>query len=326
MFVIDTLTLRGVDLLDLTDDIAMKRLAIERGIEFLQIDMAFGKCRAVTDQIPYLHLNTDIPRYGVFEHALILRFDEDRIHFLFVIFLDFRHHSIGFSHQRLTLRSTRFENFLDARESLRDIGSGDTSGMEGTHSELRTRFTDGLSSHHTDGRSEGDDMTTSEIDTITALADAATSLTGDNRSHFHLLQSRFFASFRLNTGDKIIFLDNGFSFYLKILDGHATLHAGSERDTDRIRIFTIEIGTFRILAVYFANDDILRHIDETTSEVSGCRGTKCGIGISLTRTMVRDEIFEHIESFLERTPDRKLDRFTGRTRHESLHTRHLHDD
>src|SRR5581483_12467194 len=52
--------------------------------------------------------------------------------------------AVDLGDDRRLLRYARLEQFLDARQTLGDVGPGHTTGVEGTHGELRSRFADGL--------------------------------------------------------------------------------------------------------------------------------------------------------------------------------------
>ena len=60
------------------------------------------------------------------------------------------------------LWQTRFKNFFDARETVRDVSSRDAARVEGTHGELSARLTDSLCGHRTDRLAEIDDSVFSD--------------------------------------------------------------------------------------------------------------------------------------------------------------------
>lgn len=59
----------------------------------------------------------------------------------------------------------------------------------------------------------------------------------------------------------------------------------------------VDIRALCAAAVLLADDNILGDIDKSSGEVTGVRGTKCGIGKTFTRTARRDEVFEYIKTF-----------------------------
>ena len=73
-------------------------------------------------------------------------------------------------------------------------------------------------------------------------------------------------------------------------------------------------------AVEFVDDDVLRHIDETTGQVAGVRGLERGVGETFTRTVRGDEVLQHGEAFAEVGSDRRLDDFARGLGHQTAHT------
>ena len=51
-----------------------------------------------------------------------------------------------------------------------------------------------------------------------------------------------------------------------------------------------DVDAFDGAAVVLADDDVLRHVDQTTGEVAGVSGLECGIGQALTCAVGRDEV------------------------------------
>ena len=290
--------------------------------------MSVAQYRSDRDEISFLHLEGDIRRNGILMRLLVIPIDED-LGRLTSVLVDRLHLSVDIGQDGFRLRHARLEDFLDARETLRDIRTRDTTDMEGTHRELGTRFTDSLRRDDSDRSAELDQGTPSEIDTVTDTADTATGLTGHQGSYFHPIDRLFiFDDFRRFLIDQDSFFHQDFLGFrmLDRLDSHTSLDPARIRYTRLVGIFPIEIDSFSILTVFGPNDNVLGHIDQTASQVSGGSGTKSGIRHTLTGTVRRDEVFENIESFLERTLHRQLDRLTGRTGHQTLHTGHLHDD
>ena len=53
------------------------------------------------------------------------------------------------------------------------------------------------------------------------------------------------------------------------------------------------------LAVFLADDQLLRDVDESTGQVAGVGGTERGVGETLAGTVRRDEVLEHRQAFTE---------------------------
>ena len=71
--------------------------------------------------------------------------------------------------------------------------------------------------------------------------------------------------------------------------------------------------------VQFLDDQFLGHVDETTGQVAGVRGTQSGVTETLTGTVRRDEVLEDREAFAEGRLNRTRNHLTARVGHEALH-------
>ena len=78
-------------------------------------------------------------------------------------------------------------------------------------------------------------------------------------------------------------------------------------------------------AVDLADDDFLRHVDETPREVTGVRGAERRVGQTLTGTVRRDEVLEDGQTFTEVRLDRPRDDLALRVGDETAHTGELTD-
>ena len=85
-------------------------------------------------------------------------------------------------------------------------------------------------------------------------------------------------------------------------------------------------------AILLGDRHVLRHVDETTRQVTGVGRLERRVGQTLTSAVRRDEVLEHRQAFTEVRLDRAFDDFTDATgelllrlRHQSAHTRELTD-
>ena len=78
-------------------------------------------------------------------------------------------------------------------------------------------------------------------------------------------------------------------------------------------------------AVLFADDDILRHVHQTTGQVTRVGGTQRGVSQTLTGTVRGDEVFQHRQALAVRGLDRTRDDLTLRVGHQATDTRDLTD-
>ena len=77
------------------------------------------------------------------------------------------------------------------------------------------------------------------------------------------------------------------------------------------------------VAVLFADDDILRDIDETAGEIARVRRAQCRVGKAFARAVRRDEVIGNGKTLTEVRRDRQVDDFTGRVSHQTAHSREL---
>ena len=79
-------------------------------------------------------------------------------------------------------------------------------------------------------------------------------------------------------------------------------------------------------AVLFADDHVLRYVDQTTRQVTGVGRLQCGIGQTFTGTVRRDEVLQYRQTLFEVRKDRVFDDLTAfcsrflRFGHQAAHT------
>ena len=78
-------------------------------------------------------------------------------------------------------------------------------------------------------------------------------------------------------------------------------------------------------AVGLADDDVLRHVDETPRQVAGVRRTQGRVGQSLARAVGGGEVLEDVEALHEVRLHRALDDVALRVGHEAAHPGELAD-
>src|SRR5699024_8895174 len=72
--------------------------------------------------------------------------------------------------------------------------------------------------------------------------------------------------------------------------------------------------------VLFADDDILRDVDQAPGEVPGVGGTQCGVRQPLTCTVGREEVLQYREPFTVVGLDRAGDNLPLRVSNQTAHT------
>ena len=169
-------------------------------------------------------------------------------------------------------------------------------------------------------------MAASKVATVALRAYAVTNFASDGRTHDHVvdrqileaLHGRFIKHRASIKGDLVAARDQD------RLGEYTTQHALGQRLDD---IATLDERCHRNavarLAVRLGNHEILRHVDETTCQVTRVSGLERGIGETLARAVRRDEVLQYVKAFAEVGRDRRLDDRAVRLGHQTTHTRQL---
>ena len=229
---------------------------------------------------------------------------------------------------------------LDAAGILghdRCVGSGitgHTTSVECTECQLRTRLTDGLCGDDTDGFTLLYHALGGQVAAIALHADTLLALASQHRTNFDALDGRVFNS-----------LGDGFCNLLT--SGHDELSSGRidnimYRHTSQDALIQSGNSLVAILqgralqsakcaAVFLSDNHIMRHINQTTCQITGIGRLHGGVGQTLTGTVGGDEVLQHRHSFLEVREDGVFNRTasfsTGflRLGHQTAHTSQLLD-
>src|SRR6185369_16372899 len=166
-----------------------------------------------------------------------------------------------------------------------------TTDVERTHRELRARFADGLSGDDADSFTEFDQAARSQVASVTENADATLRFAGEHGTDLDALDTGSLDGARKLFRDLLVDVDDDVALVvLDLLKRHAANDAIAQRFDD-VAGFNdgADVDSVHGGAIVFADDDVLRNIDETTREISGIRGLQGRIGQSLTGTVRRDE-------------------------------------
>src|ERR1700687_6132164 len=190
--------------------------------------------------------------------------------------------------------------------------------MEGTHSELRSRFANGLSRDHTGSLAEFHRTPGTQIASVAHDANSAPRLAGEYRANLHPLDTGSLNRTRQIFSDLVVHIDYNLAFVVfDLLERHAAHDAVAQRLDDLAGFDdTGNENSVHRAAVVFADDHVLRDIDETTRQITRVGGLQRRIGQSLAGAVRRDEVFEHRQPFTEVGRDRSLDNFTRRLGHQ----------
>ena len=204
--------------------------------------------------------------------------------------------------------------------------------MEGTQRQLSTRLADGLGRDDTDGLADIDQRVGGQRPAVALRAHAALGFAGEHGTRLDFLHA---------VSDHVAQHIHGHRF-VTLVEHFAGLrieHILSEQTRVRTTVGGLDEHEIAVLitlgdlhdkavlgaAILFTHDDFLRDVDQTTGQVTGFCGTQCGIGQTLTRAVLRDEVLEHGQAFAVVGLDRTRDDLALRVSHEASHTCDLAD-
>src|SRR6478609_6974527 len=324
VLVVDRHTLLAVDLLDLVDEVHLHRTRAEDAQHLLGVDRPLGQARADRDVLAVLHQQAGPlgDRVGVLLGAVVGR-EQDATRL--VGLLD------GDPARRLgdrgdTLGGARLEQLDDTRQTLGDVVTGHTTGVEGTHRQLGAGLTDGLRGDDADRLTDVDELAGGERTAVAERAGADLGVAGEHRADLH----RVDAGREQRTDDDVTEVDAGRGQHLTVLDDvlgerarvdrgldvvvHRAVAGALVRRRDRHRQATVGA------AVVLTDDDVLRHVDQTTGQVPRVGGAQRGVGQALAGTVRGDEELQHGQTLAEVRADRSRDDVALRVRHQATHT------
>ena len=126
-------------------------------------------------------------RDGVLEDVrAVVRCDDELARLVRVVD---RNATSGLGDRRTTLGLTCLEELHDARKTVRDVVSGHTTGVEGTHGQLRAGLTDRLGRDGTDGLTDVDELAGRERTAVALGTRTGLGLTGQDGADLDLLDT-----------------------------------------------------------------------------------------------------------------------------------------
>ncbi len=195
-----------------------------------------------------------------------------------------------------------------------------TTDVEGTHGQLGSRFTDGLCCNNADGFTLVDHMTTCQITSIAVGAYTITGFAGNRRTHHDFVNRQ-----RINLLDPCLIQEGSgrnqhFIATGNILCHHTTEYTFSQR---LYHITTLDdrahTDTLFGSAVINGNNHVLRHVNQTTGQITGVRGFECGICQTFPCTVGGDEVLKYVQTFAEIGSDRCFNDGAIRLGHQTTH-------
>ena len=181
-----------------------------------------------------------------------------------------------------------------------------TADVEGTHGELGSGFADGLRRDDAGSFAEFDEAARSQVAAVAHDADTALGFAGEHGADLHPLDARslngsgeFFGDFLVDVDDHVAVV------VLDLLERDAADDAVAQRLDDFAGFDDAgDVDAVDGAAIVFADDYVLRHVDQTAGQVAGVGGLERRIGQTLTRAVGRDEVLQHGQPFAEVRRDR----------------------
>ena len=201
-----------------------------------------------------------------------------------------------------------------------------TADMEGAHGELGTRLADRLRSDDTDRLAHVDRRAPGEIAPVACAAHAVGRLARQHRADFQLLDAASGDDVDLGLRQQSGPLDQGLAGgrILHILRRGPAKDAAGERSNHGAGIDNgADLDAILRAAVFFRDDAVLRHVDQTPREIARVCRLQGGVGETLAGAVRRVEVLEHRQTFLEVGNDRAFDDLARRLGHQAAHAGEL---
>src|SRR5579862_2006493 len=199
--------------------------------------------------------------------------------------------------------------------------------VERTHRQLGSRLADGLCRDDASRFAQFDEAPGGQVAAVAHDADAAFRFAGQHRANFDSLDTSSLNRSRKVFSDFIVDVDDDVAV---VVFDFLERHAADDSVTQRFDDFagfddTLHVDAVDSSAIVFADDDVLRDVDQAASQIAGIGGFERGIGQSLAGAVRRDEIFQHRQSFAEVGGNRRLDDLARWLCHQAAHPGELAD-
>ncbi|MNU68899.1 hypothetical protein D3C71_582750 [compost metagenome] len=201
-----------------------------------------------------------------------------------------------------------------------------TTNVERTHGQLGTRLTNRLRCHHTDGFAGVDQHAAAQIAAIALGAQAEARVASQWRADLDFIDGQ-----TLDLFDHV-FVHQGAGFVQRFLGFRIddVMHHDAAEDTvtQRFDDFTtfdqrLHDGAVHGAAIIFDHHQVLRHVNQTTRQVTGVSRFQRRIGQTFTSTVGRNEVLQNVQTFAEVRGNRRFDNRTIRFGHQTTHTGQL---
>src|SRR5436305_10075901 len=181
-------------------------------------------------------------------------------------------HARGAGQDGGALRGAGLEQLDDAGQTVGDVLTGDTTGVEGPHGQLRAGLTDGLGGDDADSLTELDLAPGGQRAAVAGAADAVLGLARQHRAHHDLGDVRVVAQ-----DGHLLRAHHGAGRERTSLTGQrAALETGLEVRplARRVGVDVMEADAAGGAAVDLADDELLRHVDQQPRQGAGVGGAQ----------------------------------------------------
>ena len=145
------------------------------------IDGAGRNTATLFNNIAFMNYQMSSVRNGVTPFVTVFSRNMNNMNILMIFFFRNCNNAVNFRDNSIAFRLTGFKQFFDTRQTLGNIACRcDAAGVEGTHSQLCARFTDGLSRNDTDRLTDIDLTACAEITAVAFSANAVTTMASKN--------------------------------------------------------------------------------------------------------------------------------------------------
>src|SRR5690606_7492004 len=226
--------------------------------------------------------------------------------------------------RRLVARHPGLEQLLHPRQTTGDVTAG-TTLVERPHGQLGTGLTDGLGGDDADRLADVDQLAGRHRTAVAHRAHPGAGGAGEHRPHLDLGDAGRQQRLDLRVAQVVAPFDDDVAVLVDRVGGQ---RPGVGRGLDVLiadqRAVRLPLGERDVdaalgLAVVLAHDDVLRHVHQTTSQVTRVGGPQRGVRQTLTGAVGVDEVDQHGQALTERGLDRPRDELTLRVGHQALH-------